>query len=70
VRRTLRSKKERALLWLAADGKCQICGCDLDPDNWHADHIVPWSKSHRTNMFEMQAVCPECNLKKGKRGGP
>lgn len=63
--RTLRSRKLRNLLWIEADGKCKLCGCDLDPNNWHADHIVPWSKSHRTNVHEMQALCPSCNLKKG-----
>ena len=64
--RTLRSRKLRALLYYAANGKCQMCGCDL-PDDWHADHITPWSKTRRTNVFELQALCPTCNLRKGKR---
>ena len=67
MRRTLRSKRLRYLLWQAADGKCQLCGCELDPDNWHADHIIPWSKTGRTNVHEMQALCPACNLKKGSK---
>lgn len=67
-KRTLRSRKLRNLLWIAADGKCKLCGCNLDPNNWHADHIVPWSKTHRTNVFDMQALCPSCNLKKGSHG--
>lgn len=62
--RTLRSKRLRAALWIAADGKCQICGCELG-DVWHADHVVPWMASKRTNVHEMQALCPACNLKKG-----
>lgn len=62
--RTLRSKRLRAALYIAADGKCQICGCEL-PDDWHADHIVPYSKTGRTNVHEMQALCPTCNQKKG-----
>lgn len=62
--RTLRSKRQRALLWYAADGKCQRCG-GLLGDDWEADHIVPWVKTQRTNLFEMQALCRKCNRKKG-----
>lgn len=62
--RTLRSKKLRAMLYYSQEGKCAICGADL-PDGWHADHLVPWTKTHRTNVHEMQALCPKCNLEKG-----
>lgn len=62
--RFLRSKHLRNALWLAAGGRCQICGCEL-PNDWHADHIEPWHISGRTNIHEMQALCPACNLKKG-----
>jgi superfamily II DNA or RNA helicase len=62
--RCLRSKRLRALLWYAADGKCQNCGQEL-PDSWHADHVVPYAVSPRTNVHEMQALCPKCNLRKG-----
>lgn len=58
------TKQERSLLYYASDGKCQICGCEL-PDNWHADHVVPFMVSGKTNIHEMQALCPDCNLKKG-----
>lgn len=53
--RTLRSKKMRSLLYYAQDGKCAICGRDL-PDDWHADHIVPYVVTQRTNVFEMEAL--------------
>jgi superfamily II DNA or RNA helicase len=64
MNRLLRSRKLRAVLYYAANGKCQICGKDL-PDDWHADHIKPWSKTRRTNVHEMQALCPKCNVMKG-----
>lgn len=64
--RTLRSKRLRGLLYDAFGGRCAICGCEL-PDDWHADHVVPWSVTGRTNIFEMQALCPQCNLRKGDR---
>lgn len=63
-KRTLTSRKLRAVLWMHADGKCQSCGDKLQP-GWHADHVVPWRLTKRTNVHEMQALCPECNLKKG-----
>lgn len=62
--RFLRSKQLRNALWLAAGGKCQRCGCEL-PEDWHADHIIPWAESRQTNVHEMQALCPACNLSKG-----
>ena len=62
--RFLRNSHLRESLYYDADGKCQNCGRPLG-DDWHADHVVPWSVSHRTNVFEMQALCPTCNHKKG-----
>jgi len=64
--RTLRSKKLRLALYLSAGGKCCLCGDELG-EGWHADHIVPWSSVQSTNVFDMQALCPRCNLKKGNR---
>ena len=62
--RFLRDAALREALYYDADGKCQQCGEELT-DNWHADHVVPWSANPRTNVFEMQALCPVCNLRKG-----
>ena len=64
--RSLRSKTLRAALWLAAGGKCQMCGKEL-PWPWHADHIEAWVRTKETNVHDMQALCPACNLKKGAK---
>jgi 5-methylcytosine-specific restriction endonuclease McrA len=64
--RTLRSKKYRALLYYSQDGLCALCGCEL-PDNWHADHVMPWVINPQTNVHAMQALCPKCNLEKGAK---
>lgn len=66
MQRTLRSKKLRTVLYYAYDGKCAICGAELE-GGWEADHIVPWVKTKRTNVHEMQPLCRECNRKKGVR---
>lgn len=60
--RTLRSKKLRALLYYSQDGKCAICGNDL-PEDWHADHVVPWVVTHDTNVHDMEATVSQNNIK-------
>ncbi|WP_147992663.1 DEAD/DEAH box helicase family protein [Streptomyces sp. t39] len=66
-RKRLYTAAERTALFLAADGCCTMCGDELQP-GWHADHEVPWSKGGRTDIFNGQAACPSCNLKKGSNG--
>ena len=44
--RFLRDAALREALYYDADGKCQQCGEELT-DNWHADHVVPWSANPR-----------------------
>lgn len=58
------NQTEKTLLYIAADGKCESCGEELGA-GWHADHIHPYSKNGATALVNGQALCPECNLKKG-----
>ncbi|MFF4779394.1 DEAD/DEAH box helicase family protein [Microtetraspora fusca] len=58
--------RERVALFLAADGRCEECGTDLQP-GWHGDHVHPHSKGGPTDVINGQALCPACNLKKGNR---
>lgn len=61
--RVLRGKLRRKLRrW--ADYRCEECGAPLD-DEWHADHVVPWCVTGRTDVDDMQALCVACNLEKG-----
>src|SRR5688572_23628187 len=60
------NKREHDVLYIASDGNCELCGKQLDP-GWHADHIHPHSKSGKTVLENGQALCPDCNLKKGNR---
>lgn len=62
--RFLRSKRLRAMLWYNAGGKCPRCGCNL-PDDFAADHVIPYSASKQTNFHQMQALCHKCNREKG-----
>lgn len=58
------NREQKATIYQEAEGKCQRCGRDL-PKNWHADHIIPNVAGGKTNLLNAQALCPECNQKKG-----
>jgi superfamily II DNA or RNA helicase len=58
------SDATRASLFLAAGGRCEICGAELSP-GWHADHVLPVSAGGQTVAANGQALCPRCNLTKG-----
>ena len=64
--RTLRSRWMRWRLRQRQDLKCASCG-ELIGKSFHADHVNPWIKGGKTNTLDMQALCAECNLKKGDR---
>ena len=58
--------KARVALFLAAQGRCAICGEPLRP-GWHADHVEPAATGGATEPANGQALCPRCNLEKGAR---
>ena len=60
------SKKQKIALYLVADGKCEICGEELESD-FEADHIKAWSKGGGTNVINGQALCKKCNRRKGDK---
>lgn len=50
--------------------KCRNCGTCLKLNQPHIDHIVPFSKGGDTVLINLQALCSDCNLKKGNREAP
>jgi superfamily II DNA or RNA helicase len=60
------NRTEKAALYMAADGKCGRCGNPLQ-NGWHADHVTPFALNGATDVVNGQALCPKCNLKKGKK---
>jgi len=64
VLRRFFNKRERAALFLAADGKSEMSGEPLE-ENWHADHVVAWSKGGLTDMNNGQALNAIENIAKG-----
>lgn len=63
---------QRLAIFRRDNGICQLkirCnGKKCEWDNWHADHIKPWSKGGKTVVANGQVACPECNLSKGADG--
>lgn len=60
------SPRSRVALFLAAAGRCARCGIKLEP-GWHADHVEPAHRGGPTTPANGQAMCPQCNLRKGAR---
>lgn len=49
------------------DGVCGICGCDVNPFDFHVDHIVPLALGGEHSYANAQTAHPLCNLRKGMR---
>lgn len=48
-------------------GLCGVCGGEVDPENWHLDHIVPLARGGHHTHDNVQVCHPRCNLQKGTR---
>jgi superfamily II DNA or RNA helicase len=60
------NRAQRVALLCLAGGRCRECGKEIE-DEFHADHVIPWSKEGATDVMNGRAVCPTCNLKKGSK---
>lgn len=65
------SPEQRAAIFRLAERKCANpfgnpdCDIECSANNYHADHIVPYSKGGPTSVSNGQLLCPSCNVKKG-----
>jgi 5-methylcytosine-specific restriction endonuclease McrA len=60
------SKRQKIISKILAGNKCEYCGNSLN-NNFHADHKKPYSKGGETILQNIQALCINCNLKKGSK---
>lgn len=65
MKRRFTQGQKRMFAWLSG-GCCRSCGARLSQD-FHSDHVVPFSKGGPTTVINGQALCPRCNLSKGKK---
>lgn len=60
------SQLQRSVLAWVAGGRCVKCGAPL-ARNFHADHVLAFSKGGATVTNNGQALCRTCNLRKGNK---
>ena len=58
------TKRQKRILKIFSGNYCELCKKPLK-GNFHADHKIPFSKGGKTILKNAQALCVECNLKKG-----
>lgn len=67
------TSEQRAAIFRKSNGKCvnpnnnRECSGECSWDNFHADHIVPYSAGGKTIVSNGQLLCPSCNLKKSDK---
>ena len=67
------SNEQRQAIFRLAERKCANpngnpdCALECTWDNFHADHITPYSEGGATTVANGQLLCPSCNLKKGAK---
>lgn len=48
-----------------ADGVCGICGGDVDPLDFHVDHVIPLALGGEHSYMNTQPAHAVCNIRKG-----
>ena len=63
------TREQRLAIFRRDDGQCQLrLRCDgrrLSWGDWHADHVVPYSRGGTTTVSNGQVACTACNGSKG-----
>ena len=56
---------ERIVIWRRDNESCQMCKNKIAFDEMQADHIIAHSRGGQTTLDNAQALCQQCNVKKG-----
>lgn len=63
------TQAQRLAVFRRDKGHCQLkikCdGAKLSWDDWHCDHIIPWTAGGKTTVENAHVACASCNLSKG-----
>jgi hypothetical protein len=63
------TQEQRLTVFRRDKGHCQLkikcVGAKLTWDDWHCDHITPWTAGGKTTVENAHVACASCNLSKG-----
>lgn len=59
------TQEERKVIWRRDNETCKECENKIAFEEMQADHIIPHSRGGRTTLDNAQALCRECNARKG-----
>lgn len=62
---TVATPNMRKKIYDSLFGHCAYCGCELDFENFHIDHMIPKSKGGENGKNRVPS-CPLCNMCKGE----
>ncbi len=65
IKRKVYSKSTRRMIYMRANGKCELCGKNLLIDDFTIDHIQPLGKGGVDDVYNLACVCEKCNTMKG-----
>jgi len=57
-------------IYLNQDGKCALCGRNLELGVHEVDHVIPFSYGGGNERGNLQLTCITCNRKKGVKVNP
>ena len=58
------NKKQNEEMWVEQNGECKKCGCDLNTNDYAADHILGHAYGGPTEVKNGQLLCVSCNTMK------
>ena len=56
--------KYKNILLKQMDSKCFYCDENVESNNLHIDHFIPWSYVYEDSIWNLVISCSDCNLKK------
>ena len=65
IRRGSLSSAARRRIFDRDEGLCVHCGCALEYDDFHVDHLLSIARGGSDDEANLAASCPPCNLAKG-----
>ena len=61
------TKYDLEALWNWQKGLCPGCDSNLTAKDYHVDHVIPIARGGSSWPWNLQILCPNCNLSKGSK---